>query len=493
MANRFLEGRAHQNRTASPNPVQPEQNGRPDRSGAHNLKVKIGRKPSITAVATAFHHAPHPGSYIRQAPAAHVSAPDFANDTGRLHRDGDTFDTRENYQNRRQNEPYDLPSNGMQNNVGLWNAGVHKAALDDTTVGSEFDHTKSEVVPEPEQLDDDIDLLVDEDRGFVNEDRRTRIEYPGKQGVPAHSLNHKQTMYNPPAKGINAEPVISKPHPAPGITGRFTANKQTRQIEDLQLRNSHGKPLAGHNDHGTKKRPRSGDAAHGSKTLTTKPQFSSEEDEVDDLESPGDDLVFPQDDFAGKHSVQISSDRTERQDPVRSRKSRTFPQSQPTSSQKQQFPDQQEEDVREIDDRRLPYYDDEELKAMTYKALKEEGFEAIPIFPEFVYPAEISGPNVTLEERLEYYVKRHQDEQGHFFENLSNDDWEKAGDWFIERFTDFMTGLKKKRQAKRAVAADYEAEIKRRERIVRAHTNKYDKEFSNMAGIGQHILRNKTL
>ncbi|PBP21045.1 hypothetical protein BUE80_DR008102 [Diplocarpon rosae] len=487
MASRFLEGRAHQNRTASPNQAQPDQNARPDRSGAHNLKVKVGKKPSITAAAPTFHSAPHLGSHVRQAPATHVPAPD--------HRVGDIFDAHEHYQDRRPKspEPYDLPPNGMQNNIGIWNAGVQRAAFDDTTVGSEFDHTKSEVVPEPEQLDDDIDLLMDEDRGFTNEDRRARIEFPSKQGVPAHSLNHKQTMYNPPAKGPNLEPVISKPHSTPGITGRFTANKKTRQIEDLQFRNGHGKPLVGHNDQGTKKRSRSGDAAHGSKTLTAMTHFSSD-DEDDDLESPEDDLVLSRDDFAAKHNVQINSDRTEQPDPVRSRKSRTMPQSQPISSQRLQVPEQQEEeDGRETDDRRVPYYGDEELQAMTYKALKEEDFEAIPIPQEFEYPARISGPSVTLEERLEYYVTRDEKEQAPFFENLSNDAWEQAGDWFIERFTEFMTGLKKKRQAKRTVAADYEAEVEKRERLVRAHANKYDKEFNDMAGIGKNLLRNKTV
>lgn len=283
--------------------------------------------------------------------------------------------------------------------------------------------------------------------------------------------------------------MSSKPH---AITGRFDDQRDKRQIEDLQFRNGHGGAFVANRDQSSKKRSHSGDAIRGS-TARGSGRPLPDEDDYEDLEIPDEIPAGRPDGIILSYANQISSDGTERATPAlspnRQRKARTIPH----SSSQSQNPQDLHQPAEPHDDRLFPDYKDHVLKTMKYEDLEKESMEMDPNAVQFVYPEELQGPDVTLEQRLTHYVRKPDEEQITFYENLPNDDWEKAGDWFIERFGDFMKDIRNKRRAKREAAAKFEDEIKKRERAVRGQHDKLDGEFKGMAVTGQALLRDKTV
>ncbi|KAF2217959.1 hypothetical protein CERZMDRAFT_80595 [Cercospora zeae-maydis SCOH1-5] len=104
-----------------------------------------------------------------------------------------------------------------------------------------------------------------------------------------------------------------------------------------------------------------------------------------------------------------------------------------------------------------------DLFQMSYSQLKAESFDIDPR-KKLELPPEWQAR--TLHEKLQSVMPLDGETQAHFFENLSIDEWEDAGDWFLERFGDIVRRLKESRRHKRRVASAFEDKIEQRSEAV---------------------------
>ncbi|KAI0860653.1 extracellular mutant protein 11-domain-containing protein [Xylaria cubensis] len=125
-------------------------------------------------------------------------------------------------------------------------------------------------------------------------------------------------------------------------------------------------------------------------------------------------------------------------------------------------------------------YDDGALAAMEYAALKEEAFDFDPAQAEA--RSVFEPPRGTLPEKLEHFFTKDTVNQENFFTKMPVQDWEEAGDWFLERFGEIMARFKETRKEKRDIVNAFENEIAEREEAVR----------SKIHGIGQTLADLKT-
>ncbi|QSZ33864.1 hypothetical protein DSL72_005437 [Monilinia vaccinii-corymbosi] len=147
-------------------------------------------------------------------------------------------------------------------------------------------------------------------------------------------------------------------------------------------------------------------------------------------------------------------------------------------------------------------YDDAVLTQMDYVQLRDESFEAAPAVPEQSSEPDLSISERTLLERVSYHVEQvrtsNQDitdkertAMAEFFGNLSKDEWEEAGDWFLDRFGETLIALKKARKEKRDVVAEFEREIERREREVRGCLKAYTEDMERMKRGAKGVIEGK--
>ncbi|KAF2971531.1 hypothetical protein GQX73_g1935 [Xylaria multiplex] len=125
-------------------------------------------------------------------------------------------------------------------------------------------------------------------------------------------------------------------------------------------------------------------------------------------------------------------------------------------------------------------YDDGALASMDYKALKLEAFDFDPAQAEA--RSAFAPPPGTLPEKLEHFFTKDEINQTSFFTKMPVNEWEEAGDWFLERFGDIMARFKEARKEKREIVNAFENEIAEREEAVR----------NKIHGIGQTLADLKT-
>ena len=117
-------------------------------------------------------------------------------------------------------------------------------------------------------------------------------------------------------------------------------------------------------------------------------------------------------------------------------------------------------------------YDLEELYNKDYASVKGECFDHSPHAQPYVVP---DLPNsAALTDKLVQLNGAEPQTQSNFFASLNIDEWEEAGDWFLDRFGDTIKQLKDVRREKRKAARAFEDEIEVRETAVskrRALTN----------------------
>ena len=117
-------------------------------------------------------------------------------------------------------------------------------------------------------------------------------------------------------------------------------------------------------------------------------------------------------------------------------------------------------------------YDPEELYNKDYASLKGEPFDHSPHAQPFVVPG--LSDTAVLTDKLVQLNGAEAQTQAHFFASLNIDEWEEAGDWFLDRFGETIKRLKDVRREKRTAARAFEDEIEVRETAVskkRALTN----------------------
>ncbi|KAJ8071630.1 hypothetical protein OCU04_001950 [Sclerotinia nivalis] len=149
-------------------------------------------------------------------------------------------------------------------------------------------------------------------------------------------------------------------------------------------------------------------------------------------------------------------------------------------------------------------YDDAALRNMDYSQLRDESFEAPSAASEQPSEPDMSLSDRTLNERVSYHVEQYQaaDQQeldkqrvamAEFFGNLSKDEWEEAGDWFLERFADTLKALKEARKEKRDVVAKFEREIEKREGEVKGSLQAYNEDMERMKKGAKGVIEGKML
>lgn len=144
-------------------------------------------------------------------------------------------------------------------------------------------------------------------------------------------------------------------------------------------------------------------------------------------------------------------------------------------------------------------YDDENLKKMTYCDLDAQPWEEIPSKKTFAYPRELRVSGINLEAKINFYLagahkeKSNVDGPGRkaalaFYEQLSSKEWDEAGEIFIHKFTELMQRLQDKRREKRELAQRFESMIKSRERAIRKKTSVIEKKLQDMRAGGENLL-----
>jgi hypothetical protein len=132
-------------------------------------------------------------------------------------------------------------------------------------------------------------------------------------------------------------------------------------------------------------------------------------------------------------------------------------------------------------------YDRPDLFKMDYDHLKNEDFDYVPRATNPVLSEDMLDK--PLVERLEHVRQSldHED-QGRFFKSLPAVEWEEAGDWFLGQFSGIIDRAKKARQAKRKLAAGFEAEIEQRHEHVSKKQRQVHEAMSTMKVQGQILI-----
>lgn len=133
-------------------------------------------------------------------------------------------------------------------------------------------------------------------------------------------------------------------------------------------------------------------------------------------------------------------------------------------------------------------YDDNMLSSMTYKDLQDEPFDGGDARPNGLNGRELAAK---LPSKLAQYRHLSDREQSQMFASLSMEDWETAGDWFVDQFTDTMQRLKQARRDKRRLIRDFENEAAVREEAVRLRSDTIDRQLAKMRQDGLRVVQDK--
>lgn len=138
-----------------------------------------------------------------------------------------------------------------------------------------------------------------------------------------------------------------------------------------------------------------------------------------------------------------------------------------------------------------PDYDENVLYGLDYATLRDQPFDAKPGEHPPNKSTNLPPTDASLEDRLAMTSGESHERQGEYFSQMSKDEWEKSGDWFINQFTDLMKKMKEARQTKRDIAKKFEDEISVRQEAVRSKTEGIERVLSEMKTGGEGVLRRK--
>ncbi|KAG6003779.1 hypothetical protein E4U21_001682 [Claviceps maximensis] len=136
-------------------------------------------------------------------------------------------------------------------------------------------------------------------------------------------------------------------------------------------------------------------------------------------------------------------------------------------------------------------YDDKVLSSMTFQELQGEPFDVVPQLPGMLNGHDSAASKLVT--RLEQFQQQGEREQLQFFSHMSIEEWENAGDWFVDQFTDIMSRLRQARRNKRKMVATFEAEASEREEAIRSRTDAIDEKLNKMKQDGQRVVGDKHL
>lgn len=132
-------------------------------------------------------------------------------------------------------------------------------------------------------------------------------------------------------------------------------------------------------------------------------------------------------------------------------------------------------------------YDAPVLFELEYEQLKNEDFDHEPRGTNKVISDDMQQRK--LSERLVHVQKNLTvEDQGQFFRALKTDEWEEAGDWFLEQFTNIISRAKDARQNKRKLAREFEDQVEQRYRHVAKRQQNVETALQGMKAKGQGLI-----
>lgn len=126
------------------------------------------------------------------------------------------------------------------------------------------------------------------------------------------------------------------------------------------------------------------------------------------------------------------------------------------------------------------------LETKAFSDLQAESFDfnPTPVQPHFQHDAQLS-----LKDKLLRLKNLTDDQRRVFFSSVTISEWEECGDLLVDEFCQMLQKSKEVRQARRDVAATFEAEIKRRHDAVEAEGNAIKNRLEDMKAGGLGVLK----
>lgn len=128
----------------------------------------------------------------------------------------------------------------------------------------------------------------------------------------------------------------------------------------------------------------------------------------------------------------------------------------------------------------------EELYKKDFDKLQTEPFEG-PLH-EHVHDAPVDHSPKSLEQRLTAFEHQDVQSQKELFSSLKIEQWEEAGDWFQERFSDVFQRLKTARRKRRDLASEFEKRIAQRQQALTRKRKITEDALSEMKRSGSQVL-----
>lgn len=132
-------------------------------------------------------------------------------------------------------------------------------------------------------------------------------------------------------------------------------------------------------------------------------------------------------------------------------------------------------------------HDIAQLREMDYHALRNEPFDNDPNASSVAI--DFGGQDTSIASRLESAKRSHANDQAQVFNSLSIEEWEQAGDWFLDQFGTAVSQLTVLRQQRRKAAQEYENEIESRFKTVGQKRKQIEMAMSEMKESGGKVLQ----
>ena len=140
-------------------------------------------------------------------------------------------------------------------------------------------------------------------------------------------------------------------------------------------------------------------------------------------------------------------------------------------------------------------HSDEHLKRIPYATLMNETWDPLPPNPKRAnpnYPDPKEAPDYSFKDCVDYVIRDESpDFQADFFQRISIEEFEQAGDIFVEKFAELMRKICMARRRKREVVEAFEREVEVREEAVRGRLVGMDGKFEEMRSGGEGVLRGR--
>ncbi|CAK4032009.1 Hypothetical predicted protein [Lecanosticta acicola] len=132
-------------------------------------------------------------------------------------------------------------------------------------------------------------------------------------------------------------------------------------------------------------------------------------------------------------------------------------------------------------------YEPPQLFDMGYQDLRAQSFDVDPNAAEIAFCDEYK--DAPLPEKLKMLMTLSHEDKSRFFQSLGIDEWEEAGDWFLQRFAETTNKFRAGRQEKRKAVQELEEEISERHNSVSKKRKMTEDALGEMKESGGKVLQ----